>query len=106
VDGVATWIRSSRQCLQEHTVPRWVEFFHLDPDLESRDGGERLLQERERLPVCQAMPAGLSGREHLDLSQLRKRGVVVDHQAAVGGRMDVQLHAVGPESGGPPKGVD
>jgi hypothetical protein len=92
------------QGVQQRLVKSGIQRFYLYPDIPIADGFQGLEEERHRLAVGQVVgPDGCRGQLR-DRPQSGQDGIVVYHELAVLGCVDVQLDPVSPERNRAPEG--
>ena len=77
---------------------------HLDPHIVIAQELQHFLQQRERLAVADPDLPGFRRGQQRDRADAGKLGVVVDHDGAVAGRVDVELDSVGVQHDRPAEG--
>lgn len=106
VDRAAAWARSGGENGQEVGVGLGRERLDLDPDLQVSQGCEGLFEQWNGPRSGAGHLCYLPPTERGDGAKPGDNGVVVDHQLAVCGRVDVQLHTVGAKRQGRSKCVE
>jgi hypothetical protein len=99
------WTGRVVDCCQELGIGGRGKGLELDPDLQTLQRRQSRRQIRDRFSIRQPVAANLLELEIGNAPQTREAGIVVNHQAAILRRVDIQLDAVRAQSSSFPKGL-
>jgi hypothetical protein len=95
VHGVSVRGRPPCQGGDEQPVECRVQRLDLHPHLMSADGVQGLIEERDRLAVGEPVRSHPCNLQVADAAEAWNVEVVMDHEGAIGGAVDIELNAVG-----------
>jgi hypothetical protein len=104
MDGTASRGRGAVENREERLVPLTGEVLDLDPDLQSLERDQRLLEGRKGLSIGETVIGERGGGKVGEIADAPDDGVVVDQEDPVAGGVDVEFDPVGPQLRSPAKG--